>query len=368
MTAAGPAAPRPRRAATRLPAVRAAAAVAGVVLLGVAGWAGRDAWAAHAGFQQSFDAVPLRAEVDVSRAGSTPAAYRQTSLAACAAVLWADRGDLPGGDAGLLDGLTGRLVFRDGAGAVVSEAPFRADAGTAWSDGVRLGSLPTDLPVGTYRATVVVETPAAAAGTITLRGRYLLCGLEALPAYLGGMTAAVAGLIGGGLLLAAVLSGGGGPPRWGAAATGTWIGDGPGAWGRVAGRVGRPAQPSRPMAVDPAHPDRTFRATAPGEPAHIPPRPPGEHGIVDPANVSEGALHSKNASEVSDAEAELLVTDASFAGPTWASSRVIAGAVALVLMGVVVGIGAWLAGWLDDNEGALQPAVIVAPTGAGIAD
>ena len=115
------------------------------------------------------------------------------------------------------------------------------------------------------------------------------------------------------------------------------------------------------MAVDPAHPDRTFRATAPGNPAHIPPRPPGPHGIVDPEDVSQTPVLSPNASEVSDAEAELMVTDAAFAGPTWASSRVIAGCVAIVLIGIVVGVGAWLAGWLGENEEVLQPAVTVVP-------
>lgn len=115
------------------------------------------------------------------------------------------------------------------------------------------------------------------------------------------------------------------------------------------------------MAVDPAHPDRTFRATAAGEPEYRPPRPPGEHGIVNPEDVSQTPVLSKNASEVSDAEAELLVTDAAFAGPTWASSRVIAGCVAIVLIGVVLGVGAWLAGWLIENEAELRPAVIVAP-------
>ena len=116
------------------------------------------------------------------------------------------------------------------------------------------------------------------------------------------------------------------------------------------------------MAVDPAHPDRTFRATAPGEPAHVPPRPPGQHGIVNPADVSEGAMTSKNAHRVPDAEAELAVTEASFAGPTWASSRVIASAVAIVLIGIVVGVGAWLAGWLtDEGEALIAPSTVVVP-------
>ena len=122
------------------------------------------------------------------------------------------------------------------------------------------------------------------------------------------------------------------------------------------------------MAVDPAHPDRTFRATAPGEPKYAPPRPPGEHGIVDPADVSEGALTSPRAHEVSDAEAELAVTEASFAGPTWASSRVIAAAVALVLMGIVVGVGLWLYDWTtDEGEAVLAPSAVpvtVEPTTA----
>ena len=121
------------------------------------------------------------------------------------------------------------------------------------------------------------------------------------------------------------------------------------------------------MAVDPAHPDRTFRARAAGEP----PRPPGPHGIVDPADVSQTPVLSKDASEVSDAEAELMVTDAAYAGPTWASSRVIAGCVAIVLIGIVVGVGMWLAGWLtDEGENLVAPSVIVtpAPTAPAVAE
>ena len=126
------------------------------------------------------------------------------------------------------------------------------------------------------------------------------------------------------------------------------------------------------MAVDPTHPDRTFRATAPGEPARVPPRPPGEHGVVDPADVSPEPVRTPDAHAVSDAEGELLVTEAANAGPTWASSRVIAGAVGLVLIGVVCGVGYWLYDWVDDEAAdVIAPTVVVepaAPAGAAVTD
>jgi len=65
---------------------------------------------------------------------------------------------------------------------------------------------------------------------------------------------------------------------------------------------------------------------------------------------------------VSDAEGELLVGSATHAGPTWASSRVIAGSIAVILMGLTVGVGAWLAGWLsDDGEEALGRGAVLTP-------
>ena len=186
-------------------AARAVAGVSGLALAGVAVWTGSDGWAAYSKFRGAFDAVPLRATVDVSRAGSTPVVYRQSYAAACGAVLWIERADLPGGDAGALDGLSGRIVFTNAGVAGTSEAPFRADSGTAWSEGLRLGALPTNLPDGDHRAEIVIETPAAGAGRVTFRGRYLLCGLEVVPAYLGWAIAAAAGVAGVGLLLAAAL-------------------------------------------------------------------------------------------------------------------------------------------------------------------
>ena len=114
------------------------------------------------------------------------------------------------------------------------------------------------------------------------------------------------------------------------------------------------------MATEPTESDRIFRASAAGEP----PRPPGPHHIVDPADVSETPVLSPDAHEVSDAEAELLVTDAATAPPIWASSRLIAGAVALVLIGIILGVGAWLAGWLeDDGERLVAPSTIAVPAG-----
>ncbi len=104
--------------------------------------------------------------------------------------------------------------------------------------------------------------------------------------------------------------------------------------------------------------DRPVAASPAGEPR----RPPGPHHVVDPEDVSPTPVLSPNAHEVSDAEGELLVTSAAGAGPIWASSRVIAGAVGLILIGLTLGVGAWLIGWLDENgEATLSPTVIVDP-------
>ena len=95
-------------------------------------------------------------------------------------------------------------------------------------------------------------------------------------------------------------------------------------------------------------------------PAGEPPRPPGPHHVVDPADVSQTPVLTPKAHEVSDAEAELLVTSAAEAPPMWASSRLIAGAVAVILMAITVGIGAWLMGWLNDHgDAALRPTLTV---------
>ncbi|MFH5806244.1 hypothetical protein [Alienimonas sp. DA493] len=91
-------------------------------------------------------------------------------------------------------------------------------------------------------------------------------------------------------------------------------------------------------------------------------RPPGPHHVVDPEDVSQTPVLSPNAHEVSDAEAELLVTDAAEAGPAWSSSRLIAGTIGLILILLTVALGAWLFGWLnDEGDEALNPALLVAP-------
>ncbi|NNJ26813.1 hypothetical protein [Alienimonas chondri] len=93
-------------------------------------------------------------------------------------------------------------------------------------------------------------------------------------------------------------------------------------------------------------------------------RPPGPHHVVDPADVSPEPVLSPNAHEVSDAEGELLVTEAADAPPSWASSRLIAGAVALILMLLTVGIGAWLAGWLSETGDEALRGGVAAPIDA----
>ena len=107
--------------------------------------------------------------------------------------------------------------------------------------------------------------------------------------------------------------------------------------------------------------DNTHRAPpVAATPAGEDQRPPGPHGIVDPAEVSPEPVLSPNAHEVSDAEGELLVTSASGAGPVWSSSRVIAGCVGLVLILLTVALGAWLAGWLnDEGERLVAPSLVV---------
>lgn len=94
-------------------------------------------------------------------------------------------------------------------------------------------------------------------------------------------------------------------------------------------------------------------------------RPPGPHHIVDPAKVSQTPVRTPNAHEVSDAEAELMVTEAAGAGPAWASSRLIAGAIAVILIVLTLALGAWLMGWLtEEGDEALNPTLFVAPTTA----
>ena len=95
-----------------------------------------------------------------------------------------------------------------------------------------------------------------------------------------------------------------------------------------------------PILDDTPRPDVQRRADPDGL------RPPGQHNIVDPADVSEAPILSPNADEVPDAEAELLVSEAASAPPIWASSRLIAALVALVVIAIIVGIGIWLGNWL----------------------
>lgn len=114
-------------------------------------------------------------------------------------------------------------------------------------------------------------------------------------------------------------------------------------------------------APDPAA-DSGDRRPVSDSPAGEPVRPPGPHHVAEPSDVSPEPLLSPNADRVSDAEAELLVTDAAQAGPVWASSRLIAGAVGLLLILLTVALGAWLMGWLDDHgEEALGGGAVVAP-------
>jgi hypothetical protein len=122
--------------------------------------------------------------------------------------------------------------------------------------------------------------------------------------------------------------------------------------------------PDRPP-TDPLGADRPIAASPAGESL----RPPGPHHIVDPAEVSETPVLSPNAHAVSDAEGELLVTSAAGAGPNWASSRVIAGAVGSILILLTVGVGVWLLGWLETGgEEALRGGVVVAPDGEALDD
>ena len=87
-------------------------------------------------------------------------------------------------------------------------------------------------------------------------------------------------------------------------------------------------------------------APQPREPGSAVPRPPGQHHIVDPAEVSQVPVVGLRPREVSDAEGELLVTDAAGAPPVWASSRLIAACVALILIAILLGIGIWVGNWL----------------------
>ena len=111
--------------------------------------------------------------------------------------------------------------------------------------------------------------------------------------------------------------------------------------------------------------DPTYRPPpVAADPAGEPERPPGPHGIVDSEEVSQTPVLSPHADRVSDAEAELLVTSAAGAGPVWASSRVIAGSVGVILIGLTVLLGAWLGGWLTEHgERALVPRAVVTPEG-----
>ena len=94
-----------------------------------------------------------------------------------------------------------------------------------------------------------------------------------------------------------------------------------------------------------------------GDPGRV---PPGPGGVADPEEVSGTPVLSPKAHEVSDAEAELLVSEAAAAPPTWATSRNIAGLVGLIAMLVIVGLGVWTYTWLsDEGDEVLTPAADV---------
>ena len=163
---------------------------------------GRDRYRAS---RRALSTAALAIPADVSRPGTHAGRFEHVLGGACSSSIWVDRADLPGGDPAALEGLAARLVVRDPAGTVIAESPLLVHAGDAF-EGVRLGELPTHLPLGTYATRVTVDAPAASAGAVTVRAAYRPCGLEVLPAYACFAVAAVSGLFSAAITVAMTAS------------------------------------------------------------------------------------------------------------------------------------------------------------------
>lgn len=174
-------------------------AVAGV---GVAGWFGVESARLNAEFQQWFKDRPLDLTVDLSQAGVVTVPFRQTCSVAHSEMIGLEiepPAETEEALSSLLKGLSGRIVISGPGQPEVTTAMLKGDTAFRFvgSSQVILTQLER-FARGDYSATIRVDSgaPALAGRKQTLYARYMLCGLEQMPAFINGVIACAAGLIG----------------------------------------------------------------------------------------------------------------------------------------------------------------------------
>jgi hypothetical protein len=183
--------------------VTSVAAVIAVILLLVAVFLFIKARQGFRRYEQWRQAEPVRMEVDLSQPGRYTAPFHHTCRCSHGGVLFhlethqaaMDKGE----HANRFEGLKGKISLVDSAGEVVHEADFAA------AD--LLASFDLPAPEGVY--SLVVEVTEAAKDLEgmeqALTARYLLCGMEVMPAPIYGLWGMLSTLLGVGIVAGAVI-------------------------------------------------------------------------------------------------------------------------------------------------------------------
>lgn len=169
-----------------------------VVCAGVTIWLAREGLLWNAKFHQWLVDRPMDVAVDFSRPGETTAHFRQTCSVAHSEAFMLSSEFGPEAEESpekFVQGLAGEVVIRDLAGREVVSTGL-SDIGVFFLQGeISVAGLHS-FPPGDYIATIRVDkgVPSLAGKPQRLRARYLLCGLEQLPALIAGAIALVSGI------------------------------------------------------------------------------------------------------------------------------------------------------------------------------
>lgn len=168
--------------------------------IGLAIWFARDAMQRNPEFDEWLTARPMDAAVDLLKPGETTIPFYQTCGISHGEALFLDLGLDEPGDADLaevLHGLSGEIAIRDSAGNEIESAEIKGEVVQHWNGQIMLtGILP--FRSGHYVATIRIDSgaPNLADKRRVIYAKYLLCGLEKMPAMIAGSLAVGTGLIG----------------------------------------------------------------------------------------------------------------------------------------------------------------------------
>jgi len=171
-----------------------------IVCAVVSAWHFYEASQREAEFRRWFDARPMEIAVDLSKPGEIAAPFHQTCSISHGEALYlqCDRPRSSEGDSGgLFEGLVAKVVVRDPAGADVETIAIDGKTIQRLYGAVVLAHF-SPFREGDFIATLRVESgaPRLAGRRQVVYAKYLLCGMERMPAVIATAIAYGAGIIG----------------------------------------------------------------------------------------------------------------------------------------------------------------------------